>query len=407
MLQTTHHLHHFSTYFNDVGEIAVKETVRTRLIEERKRQRWSQQEVANRLGTTRNNVSRWEQGLTTPGPYFRVKISELFGKSMETLGLFPDNEAQSDGERTETDVPAGMSSAPDGGTHQGDTIEKSATTVATTQRKKQGNLSSLSTPGAPAAASPAHSSHSRRFRFLLLLGVIIVLGISLGGIYASNILFRKNTKAPLTAQQALNASIEAALRTNTNPYGPAQSQLVFDDPLQQNIPMNNWQVNAPLPSPPYGQQRCFFKDQAYDLLANGANDCDEYTSSFTNMVYQIEFSQLQGQSAGIIFHATDDSNFYYFHLDISGGYLLDLVTTQTVKILAVGSCSYVFRGQHQWNLLAVKEVGATIELYINTHKVAEISDNTHSRGYIGVGVGAYRDTIMNEALFRYARVWQL
>lgn len=48
---------------------------------------WSQREVADAVGTTFNNVSRWEQGITSPGPYFRSKLCDLFGKSAEELGL--------------------------------------------------------------------------------------------------------------------------------------------------------------------------------------------------------------------------------------------------------------------------------------------------------------------------------
>src|SRR5258707_4938059 len=48
---------------------------------------WSQQEVAERIGTTALNVSRWERGITTPGPYFRAKLSLLFGRSKQELDL--------------------------------------------------------------------------------------------------------------------------------------------------------------------------------------------------------------------------------------------------------------------------------------------------------------------------------
>jgi tetratricopeptide (TPR) repeat protein/transcriptional regulator with XRE-family HTH domain len=63
---------------------------RTRLIEERKRRQWSQQEVASLIGTTQRNVSRWELGLTTPGAYFRAKLCELFDKRPADLGLIPE-----------------------------------------------------------------------------------------------------------------------------------------------------------------------------------------------------------------------------------------------------------------------------------------------------------------------------
>jgi transcriptional regulator with XRE-family HTH domain len=65
----------------------VKLPPRERLAAERLRRRWSQLEVADRLGTTPGNVSRWERGITSPGPYFRRKLCELFGKGAQDLGL--------------------------------------------------------------------------------------------------------------------------------------------------------------------------------------------------------------------------------------------------------------------------------------------------------------------------------
>ena len=65
----------------------VKVPPRERLSAERLRRRWSQLEVADQLGTTPGNVSRWERGITSPGPYFRRKLCELFGKSAQELGL--------------------------------------------------------------------------------------------------------------------------------------------------------------------------------------------------------------------------------------------------------------------------------------------------------------------------------
>ena len=66
----------------------MKTTLNAALIRERQSRRWSQQDVADRIGTTRNNVSRWERGITAPDPHFRQKLSELFGRSSTELGLF-------------------------------------------------------------------------------------------------------------------------------------------------------------------------------------------------------------------------------------------------------------------------------------------------------------------------------
>ena len=63
---------------------------RTCLIEARKHRQWSQQDLADLIGTTQNNISRWERGITTPGPYFRGKLCTLFGKTPQELGLSGD-----------------------------------------------------------------------------------------------------------------------------------------------------------------------------------------------------------------------------------------------------------------------------------------------------------------------------
>ena len=48
---------------------------------------WTQGDVAERIGTYSMNVSRWERGETTPDSVFQQKLSKLFQKSYEDLGL--------------------------------------------------------------------------------------------------------------------------------------------------------------------------------------------------------------------------------------------------------------------------------------------------------------------------------
>ncbi|HEU5376930.1 MAG TPA: helix-turn-helix transcriptional regulator [Ktedonobacteraceae bacterium] len=59
--------------------------MRTRLIEARKSQNLSQRALADLIGTTQNNISRWELGLTTPTAYFRTKLCDFFGKRPQDL----------------------------------------------------------------------------------------------------------------------------------------------------------------------------------------------------------------------------------------------------------------------------------------------------------------------------------
>lgn len=65
----------------------IEPTPRLRLTQERILHKLSQRELANLLGTSNVNISRWERGLTRPGPYFRQKLCALYGKSEQELGL--------------------------------------------------------------------------------------------------------------------------------------------------------------------------------------------------------------------------------------------------------------------------------------------------------------------------------
>ncbi|GCE22065.1 tetratricopeptide repeat protein [Dictyobacter kobayashii] len=58
-----------------------------RIRQERVRNNWRQQDLAEALGTTVGTVKRWERGSQQPSAYFRVKLCALFGKSAEELGL--------------------------------------------------------------------------------------------------------------------------------------------------------------------------------------------------------------------------------------------------------------------------------------------------------------------------------
>lgn len=53
---------------------------------------WSQEQVAEWLGTSAFTVSRWERGSAIPRPYFRQRLSTLFGLPPERLGLVANHE---------------------------------------------------------------------------------------------------------------------------------------------------------------------------------------------------------------------------------------------------------------------------------------------------------------------------
>lgn len=56
---------------------------------------WTQEELAEKIGTTSVTISRWESGITFPSHYFRNKLSTLYGQSIRALGLLPEDSIKS------------------------------------------------------------------------------------------------------------------------------------------------------------------------------------------------------------------------------------------------------------------------------------------------------------------------
>jgi len=54
---------------------------------------WTQAELAEKVDTTFETVSRWERGIKAPSAYYRRKLCEVFGKTAEDLGLLADPSA--------------------------------------------------------------------------------------------------------------------------------------------------------------------------------------------------------------------------------------------------------------------------------------------------------------------------
>ncbi len=54
---------------------------------QRKRRCWTQEQLAEALGTSAKNVGRWERGETSPSPYYCQRLCEVFGVSPWELGL--------------------------------------------------------------------------------------------------------------------------------------------------------------------------------------------------------------------------------------------------------------------------------------------------------------------------------
>jgi len=78
-----------------------------RLKHERQLRGWSQSDVANIIESDLKTVNRWERGKSLPGPYFRQRLSELYRKSIEELGLIEEDAADDGGVSEPEDMLAG------------------------------------------------------------------------------------------------------------------------------------------------------------------------------------------------------------------------------------------------------------------------------------------------------------
>jgi transcriptional regulator with XRE-family HTH domain len=58
-----------------------------RLRQARSLKSWSQAELAEQVGTSFEMVSRWERGITLPGPHYRKRLCTVLGQTAEELGL--------------------------------------------------------------------------------------------------------------------------------------------------------------------------------------------------------------------------------------------------------------------------------------------------------------------------------
>ena len=56
-----------------------------KIIEERKKNGWSQEELANKLGVSRQAVSKWENGTSDPSTSNLFALAKLYGISVEEL----------------------------------------------------------------------------------------------------------------------------------------------------------------------------------------------------------------------------------------------------------------------------------------------------------------------------------
>ena len=172
---------------------------------------------------------------------------------------------------------------------------------------------------------------------------------------------------------------------------------------------NNWDVVSNS-----GEGSCSFKDNAYHVKAQRPDylyACFAATPNFSNFVYQVQMTILQGDYGGIIFRANGaNSKYYYFRVGKNGAYDLSVSHDTTFthdRLLKSGIApSIITSGLNQPNLIAVLANGSNLYLYVNQKFLVQVRDKTYQLGQIGVFGGDFASR-SGDVAFTNAKVWKI
>lgn len=208
----------------------------------------------------------------------------------------------------------------------------------------------------------------------------------------------------------LQSAVGVAVAPLPNPYPPYSGLLRINDPLKDNSAGYHWMDDQEkMTSETEG---CHFCDETYHVSIGNRQTgymvyCLALETNFSNFVYQIEATLLQGTEIGVVFRQTAQHGHYYFYIRRDGTYgLVCAARPQRRLLLADGINSAIKIELNQPNVLAVVANGSTIDLYVNQQHLHQVSDVTHPSGRISVATTTDANR-PSEASFRNLMLWTL
>ena len=204
-------------------------------------------------------------------------------------------------------------------------------------------------------------------------------------------------------------AVGVAVEHRPNPYPPYSGTLRISDPLQDNRAGYGWMDDSEKSTKE--TKGCHFCNEAYHLPIGTQPQphmiyCLAIRTNFSDFVYQIEATLLQGIDVGIVFRQTPGYRFYYFYIRRDGTYGLIRNTGSQSVLLAKGSSHIIHTNLNQPNVLAVVANGANIDLYVNLHHLDSVVDDLYKAGRIGTAT-ATAANYPGEAAFRNVMLWTL
>ncbi len=259
--------------------------------------------------------------------------------------------------------------------------------------------------------STARSFWQPPFRYVpvlwsLLLSVVLALILTTSALSWLNGI--PSAKSRESAPHTIGAKVSMRSSFPIDDAVPAaygvRGQLVLDDPLTSAHTQGAWHITDP--HKPLG---CSFIPGGYDMKNDASNYCLADETDFTNFVYQIDMTTIQGGTGGIVFRVNDEQDSYYnFQVSIDGHYKFyrsGPVSDTPDSVIGTGWSSAIVQGYHCHNLLAVKAIGDNLFLYINFRLMEHIQDRSYTHGNVGVDAMVAKGQRETEVTFSNARVW--
>ena len=345
---------------------------------------WSQADVAGKIGSDPKTVGRWERGLTSPSPYLSQRLSELYEKSVEELGL-----VVSDKQNFFEDEKGIENSS-------GDEIAREHTPMPQIAIQEKVAEPALISPSRRWSVVhrllPGGDNPTRRsllFRALIIVLLLFVIVDACWLLYGAFV-----THAP-------------------DPY-TGQGTLALNDSLQANSG-SGWSLSN------NEEGQCFFADGTYrvrGIKSAFMKLCVAAETYFNDFTYEVRMQVVVGDCGGLGFRTTFPQ-LYYFVICQDGNYRFVRYDTKqsNKRIIVSGVSSAIQHGLKRTNVLAVVARGDSFTLYVNHRRLYQGTDEVYLDGQIGLLVHTCSLTYLTakpdvcsapvEAIFSDAKVWKM
>jgi hypothetical protein len=189
-----------------------------------------------------------------------------------------------------------------------------------------------------------------------------------------------------------------------------QQRAIISDPLSH--PDNfEWNTSTQKEN---GQRvgGCSFKNKGYhsEAHANFLMICIAQATHFSDLLFEVEMTIVQGQAAGLFIRGSPDNSGYIFRVGTDGTYVFkkllpgDKKQTESITLLS-GSSEALVQGQGHTNLPGILMRDSTFYLFANHTFIDMVQDKSYKSGAVGVFADSH--TGPTEARFQNARIWKI